>query len=104
MTGCGINTSNPLPTTSLNELIDLVNSSVPAASIPLPKIRQEELVALVVGQFSSMWNGFCADGFAGCGAEGEESFMDRYLRNWIHTYVSLSSSVDGLTRIAGIKK
>lgn len=74
--GCGVNTSNPKPTTSVNELIALYNRRTGANLAPF---RPEALLALILAQFSGMWNNFVAEGF--------EPFVDRYLQSWIHSCV-----------------
>ena len=74
LAGCGINTSNPKPTTSLNELVDLHNRRFGTTLAPF---TPEVLLALVLAKFGSMWETFQSNGFA--------PFVDAYLRRWIHT-------------------
>ncbi|GAA5821752.1 hypothetical protein JCM3770_003161 [Rhodotorula araucariae] len=72
--GCGINTTNPRPTTSLNELVALHNARHGTALAPF---HPETLLALVLARFGAMWAVFAPEGF--------EPFMDRYLASWIHS-------------------
>ncbi|GAA5983055.1 hypothetical protein JCM11641_004710 [Rhodosporidiobolus odoratus] len=90
--GCGINTSNPRPTTSVNELVDLHNRRFGTTLAPL---RPEQLLALVLAKFGEMWQGFLERGF--------EPFTDRYLSSWIHSdqRVTLDSTSQQV-RIVGI--
>ncbi|GAA5904307.1 biotin--[acetyl-CoA-carboxylase] ligase BPL1 [Sporobolomyces salmoneus] len=74
VTGCGINTSNPKPTTSLNELVDLHNRRTGSNLAPF---TPELLLALILAKFGSMWETFQTRGF--------DPFVDAYLRRWIHT-------------------
>lgn len=74
--GCGINTSNPKPTTSLNELVDLYNRRTGSALAPF---TPEVLLALILAKFGTMWETFQVRGF--------EPFVDSYLRRWIHSCV-----------------
>lgn len=75
-TGCGVNTANPRPTTSINELIALHNYRTGSSLAPF---RQEGLLALILAQFGRMWDPFLEQGF--------EAFTDSYLERWIHSYV-----------------
>ncbi|GAA5997718.1 biotin--[acetyl-CoA-carboxylase] ligase BPL1 [Rhodotorula paludigena] len=72
--GCGINTTNPRPTTSVNELIAHHNQRTGST---LPLLRPETLLALVLAKFDAMWPAFVEQGF--------DPFMDRYLLRWIHS-------------------
>ncbi|GAA5964359.1 hypothetical protein JCM3765_006388 [Sporobolomyces pararoseus] len=74
VTGCGINTSNPKPTTSLNELVDLHNRRTGSTLAPF---APEVLLALILSKFGTMWETFQVRGF--------EPFVDPYLRRWIHS-------------------
>ncbi|GAA5917386.1 hypothetical protein JCM6882_000840, partial [Rhodosporidiobolus microsporus] len=71
---CGINTSNPRPTTSVNELVDLHNRR---RATTLAPFRPETLLAVIISKFGEMWEPFLRDGF--------EPFLDRYLTRWIHS-------------------
>ncbi|BGO91189.1 hypothetical protein NBRC10512_001223 [Rhodotorula toruloides] len=90
--GCGINTSNPRPTTSVNDLIDLSNRT---RGTSLALFRPETLLALILDKFSEMWPTFVEAGF--------EPFTDRYLSAWIHSnqIVTLDSTSQRV-RILGI--
>ncbi|BGP24228.1 biotin-[acetyl-CoA-carboxylase] ligase [Rhodotorula toruloides] len=90
--GCGINTSNPRPTTSVNDLIDLSNRH---RGTNLAFFRPETLLALIFDKFSEMWPTFVQSGF--------EPFTDRYLSAWIHSdqIVTLDSTSQRV-RILGI--
>ncbi|GAA6062825.1 hypothetical protein JCM10212_002463 [Sporobolomyces blumeae] len=92
VTGCGINTSNPKPTTSLNELVELHNRRTGSQLAPF---TPEILLALILAKFSSMWETFEKQGF--------EPFTDAYLRRWIHSdqRVTLESTSQAV-RIVGI--
>ncbi|GAA6043803.1 hypothetical protein JCM8097_007718 [Rhodosporidiobolus ruineniae] len=72
--GCGINTSNPRPTTSVNELVELHNRRY---NVQLPPFTPERLLAVIMSKFGEMWEPFLRDGF--------EPFLDRYLTRWIHS-------------------
>lgn len=78
--GCGINTSNPRPTTSVNELVDLLNRR---QGTSLPPFRPEQLLAVILAKFDQMWEPFLRDGF--------KPFVDQYLTRWIHSCVSFPS-------------
>ncbi|GAA5845094.1 hypothetical protein JCM11251_000007 [Rhodosporidiobolus azoricus] len=90
--GCGINTSNPRPTTSVNELIELHNRRRGAALRPF---QPEALLAVILAKFSEMWDPFLRDGF--------EPFLDRYLTRWIHSDQVVNLETTGQTvRISSI--
>ncbi|GAA5855700.1 hypothetical protein JCM9279_003307 [Rhodotorula babjevae] len=91
--GCGVNTSNPRPTTSVNELVELHNKRHRTS---LPLFRPETLLALILARFNAMWPVFAAEGF--------EPFMDRYLASWIHSdqVVTLDSTPPQRVRIVGL--
>ncbi|GAA6022418.1 hypothetical protein JCM11491_001585 [Sporobolomyces phaffii] len=92
VTGCGINTSNPKPTTSLNELVELCNRRTGSTLAPF---SPETLLALILAKFGAMWETFQERGFT--------PFVDAYLRRWIHSdqRVTLESSSQPV-RIVGI--
>ncbi|GAA6020887.1 hypothetical protein JCM10207_003177 [Rhodosporidiobolus poonsookiae] len=90
--GCGINTSNPRPTTSVNELVDLHNQRYGTV---LPPFQPEQLLAIVLAKFSDMWEHFERDGFG--------PFTDRYLSRWIHSDQIVTLEKDSQrVRIVGI--
>lgn len=74
-----MNTSNPRPTTSVNDIVALHNRR---HGTSLPPFDQETLLALILNQFSSMWPKFIESGFS--------TFTDSYLERWIHSFVTLS--------------
>lgn len=73
--GCGINTSNPRPTTSVNEIVQRHNR---LCGTRLALFTQEQLMALIMNQFETMWTTFRS-------ASSFEPFVDLYLSRWIHT-------------------
>lgn len=90
--GCGVNTSNPKPTTSINELVALHNHVTGARLAPF---GPEELLALVLSQLDRMWGDFVEHGF--------EPFQDQYLHRWIHADQRVKIEDTGkLVRIVGI--
>ncbi|ORY92445.1 biotin-protein ligase [Leucosporidium creatinivorum] len=90
--GCGVNTSNPKPTTSVNELIALHNARTGANLAPF---RPETLLALILAQFGGMWDTFIAEGF--------QPFVDRYLESWIHSDQRVTIESTGqVVKIVGI--
>ncbi|GAA5967664.1 hypothetical protein JCM21900_006734 [Sporobolomyces salmonicolor] len=90
--GCGINTSNPKPTTSINELVELYNWRHGTSLAPF---SPELLLALVLSKFGQMWETFQQQGFG--------PFTDSYLRRWIHSdqQVTLEATSQRV-RIVGI--
>ncbi|SCV67524.1 BQ2448_5135 [Microbotryum intermedium] len=90
--GCGINTSNPLPTTSVNELVAAHNAQYGTTLAPF---TPEVLMARVLNQFGGMWDVFLKQGF--------EPFVDRYLRCWIHSEQRVTIEATGqIVKIIGI--
>lgn len=74
MSGCGINTTNSTPTTSL---LDLIRSHNERTGSPLPVISQEHLLGRILPQFEHYWTSF----------ERERSFATfapMYTRRWLH--------------------
>ncbi|KWU43034.1 class II aaRS and biotin synthetase [Rhodotorula sp. JG-1b] len=71
--GCGVNVSNPRPTTSVNELLHELRSDGVCERQPF---RCEEVLALIMNRMNEIWPKFRQDGFA--------PFMDDYLKHWIH--------------------
>lgn len=80
--GCGLNTSNPRPTTAVNEIVALHNRR---NGTSLPPFDQETLLALILTKFASMWPTFIESGFS--------TFTDSYLERWIHSFVTPSYRV-----------
>ncbi|KAI5478128.1 hypothetical protein MNV49_005392 [Pseudohyphozyma bogoriensis] len=90
--GCGINTSNPLPTTSINELVSYHNSQTGSTLAPF---TQEVLLAAVMAKFSTMWPVFLEQGFG--------AFTDLYLTRWIHQNQRVTiQSTSQVVKIIGI--
>jgi biotin--protein ligase len=77
LSGCGVNVSNPRPTTSVNELLHgLRRAGVCERQQPF---RCEEVLALIMNRLNEMWPKFRQHGFA--------PFIDDYLKHWIHQCV-----------------
>ena len=72
--GCGINTDNAAPTTSLNRLIEIYNEE---HGTQLERISLEELLAITLTRLDAFYQRFCVDGFV--------PFLDTYYRYWLHT-------------------
>ncbi|GAA6026337.1 hypothetical protein JCM8202_001945 [Rhodotorula sphaerocarpa] len=90
--GCGVNVSNPKPTTSINAMIQRMNNDSGSTH---GSLRSEEVLALIMRQIDQMWPDFVSRGF--------EPFMDLYLSRWIHRnqVVTLETSGERV-RIVGI--
>jgi len=88
--GCGVNVFNPPPIASLSQLVprdDQLNLSV------------ERTAATIMATFEPMWNTFIAH------RGSFESFMDLYLRRWLHSneIVTLTTTTpERKVRITGI--
>ncbi|KFH65277.1 hypothetical protein MVEG_08758 [Podila verticillata NRRL 6337] len=83
--GCGVNTTNPNPTTSINHLIRHHNK-VTGKNLAL--LSQETLLAKILVKFEQMYNQFLEGdrtGFA--------QFEHLYYKRWLHTdaYVTLTT-------------
>ncbi|GAA5982291.1 hypothetical protein JCM10908_004817 [Rhodotorula pacifica] len=90
--GCGVNVSNPRPTTSVNELLQRLRS---IGSCERQRFRCEEVLALIMNRLNEMWPTFQKDGFA--------PFMDNYLDRWIHQNQVVTLDETGeRVRIVGI--
>lgn len=87
--GCGINTLNARPTTSLSDLIEAHNSESRhksgvqgAGSVsppPLAVVSQERFAGAILATFERMWNTFVAAGGSFV------PFVDAYRRAWLHS-------------------
>lgn len=75
--GCGLNVSNPEPTTSIHQI--LANSSSFHPSVPTPRI--EIILAHILARFDELFAKFVHTGF--------DPFLDDYYRLWIHTHQNL---------------
>lgn len=76
--GCGINTLNARPTTSLSDLIEAYNKSHPDQK-PLPTISQERFAGAILATFERMWNTFLRNGGS------FTPFVEAYRRAWLHS-------------------
>ncbi|UZJ54270.1 hypothetical protein CBS101457_003590 [Exobasidium rhododendri] len=81
--GCGINTLNPRPTTSLSDLINAHNSSLldfpSSRDGHLASISQERFAGAIIATFERMWNTFISAGGS------FDPFVDAYRRAWLHS-------------------
>jgi biotin--protein ligase len=96
VTGIGLNLSNALPTTSLNQLAKSLNP-------PLRDFTPEKLLASILAHFETLYSTFCQSGFT-------RDMEEYYYEQWLHTdqLVTLES-VDGVesgtkARIKGITR
>lgn len=77
--GCGINTLNPRPTTSLSDLIQAYNSKQNDPAQHLDVVSQERFAGAILATLERMWNTFV-------GAGGNFSpFVEAYRRAWLHS-------------------
>ncbi|KAG0251655.1 biotin holocarboxylase synthetase [Actinomortierella ambigua] len=74
--GCGVNTTNPNPTTSVNHLIRYYNER---HGTNLALFTQESLLARVLTKFEELYNGFL-----GGNGTGFAQFEQLYYRRWLH--------------------
>ncbi|EIW66559.1 biotin-[acetyl-CoA-carboxylase] ligase [Tremella mesenterica] len=74
--GCGINTLNALPTTSLSQLHSLLCAKLPERSLPPPTM--EEIFAKIMHSFALKWEQFVDE-------QGFKGFLDEYYGRWLHT-------------------
>ncbi|KAL1607177.1 biotin holocarboxylase synthetase [Nothophoma quercina] len=90
--GIGLNLSNALPTTSLNQLAAGQNP-------PLKPFTQEKLLASILAAFESLYTTFCTSGF-------NRDMEEQYYRAWLHTdqIVELESEGGVKARIKGITR
>ncbi|KAL5115744.1 biotin holocarboxylase synthetase [Pleosporales sp. CAS-2024a] len=90
--GIGLNLSNALPTTSLNQLAS-------AQSPPLKAFTAEKLLASILAQFEMLYSTFCRAGFTR-DMEGD------YYDHWLHTdqIVTLETEGGVKARIKGITR
>ena len=90
--GIGLNLSNALPTTSLNQLAAGQNP-------PLKPFTQEKLLASILASFESLYTTFCTSGF-------NRDMEEQYYRAWLHTdqIVELESEGGVKARIKGITR
>lgn len=76
--GCGINTLNARPTTSLSDLIEEYNLSNPNQK-PLEIVSQERFAGAILATFERMWNTFLKNGGSFM------PFIEAYRRAWLHS-------------------
>ncbi|CAN9079427.1 unnamed protein product [Alternaria sp. RS040] len=69
--GIGLNLSNALPTTSLNQLAKGMNP-------PLKDFTPEKLLASILAHFETLYSTFCQEGF-------NRDMESYYYENWLHT-------------------
>ncbi|KAF7681062.1 class ii aars and biotin synthetase [Alternaria burnsii] len=69
--GIGLNLSNALPTTSLNQLAKGMNP-------PLKDFTPEKLLASILAHFETLYSTFCQEGF-------NRDMESCYYENWLHT-------------------
>lgn len=87
--GCGVNTTNPNPTTSINHLIRYHNK---ATGKNLDMFSQETLLAQVLFKFEQLYRQFLGGGSHG-GPGGFAQFEEMYYKRWLHsdTLVTLTT-------------
>jgi biotin--protein ligase len=92
VTGIGLNLSNALPTTSLNQLASAQNP-------PLKPFTPEKLLASILAHFETLYSTFCTSGF-------DKDMETEYYDNWLHTdqVVTLESEGGVRARIKGITR
>ncbi|RPB22826.1 class II aaRS and biotin synthetase [Terfezia boudieri ATCC MYA-4762] len=97
--GCGINTTNSLPTTSLNHLLSKLNSqrriTQPSAA-PLPSYQLERLLARILVVLEEFYYRFALLGF--------RPFEETYYKHWMHSdqLVRLEMEGGARARVKGI--
>ena len=100
--GVGLNTTNGLPTTSLNALLapsSSTSTSAPPSYGPRPAFTPEQLLARLVTSFSALYGRFRATGF-------DPWFERLYYRHWLHSGQAVTLETEGGTRarIKGITR
>ncbi|KAF8420495.1 biotin-protein ligase [Tirmania nivea] len=91
--GCGINTANALPTTSLNLLLSSLNSQrrkkQPSAT-PLPSYQPERLLARILVVLEEFYNRFALLGF--------RPLEEAYYKYWMHSGQLVRLEMEGGAR------
>ena len=91
--GCGINTTNFGPTTSVLDLIETHNARHGSS---LPVITQEQLLASILPMFERNWATFDREG-------NFSSFADLYTQRWLHSGAEVTIQATGQqVRIVGL--
>ncbi|KAJ9084252.1 biotin holocarboxylase synthetase [Entomophthora muscae] len=95
--GIGINVTNKQPSICINDLVDQLNQQHDPA-LSLPYFSQEEVAALTLSRFYSLYTEFMAQ------EQGFCPFLDRYYSYWLHSQelVTLSDQGNMPARILGI--
>jgi biotin---protein ligase len=91
--GCGINTANAAPTTSLNQLAaNLKTKNVPPYTL-------EKLLARILTVFEDLYSSFLETGF-------DKEMEDMYYKDWLHMdqIVTLEAEAGQRARIKGITR
>jgi biotin---protein ligase len=91
--GCGINTANAAPTTSLNQLIPYLRTR------DLPPFTLEKLLARILTVFEELYVTFLQTGF-------DEEMENVYYKDWLHMdqIVTLEAESGQRARIRGITR
>lgn len=96
--GSGLNVSNAAPSTSINRVIEALNSywASQGSSMRLEGLRHERLLAKYLAIFNEMFNLFKRQGFS--------PFLERYYEMWLHSnqIVHIKSENNARAQIAGI--
>ncbi|KAI8097635.1 biotin-protein ligase [Halteromyces radiatus] len=88
--GCGLNVSNKYPTTSINEIIQAYDRT-------LPLLSSEDVLAGIIVSFESLYMQFCEHGIGSW-------FLQRYYHYWLHSdqLVTLKTHNNAVAKINGI--
>ena len=91
--GCGINTNNAAPTTSLSQLVRRLPRS------GLPPFTVEKLLARILTVFEELYTHFLRSGF-------DKYLEEMYYQQWLHSdqVVTLETENDARARIKGITR
>jgi biotin--protein ligase len=89
--GCGVNVSNPAPTTSLNHVLESFNQQRARAGLQkLPEIRLEILLARFLSRMDEMLWDFKWQGFS--------AFEALYYKHWMHSGAHVTLEQYGNTK------
>lgn len=91
--GCGINTNNAAPTTSLSQLVPHLQRK------GLPHFTLEKLLARILTVFEELYTHFLQSGF-------DKHLEEMYYQQWLHSdqVVTLETENDAKARIKGITR